>query len=451
MTLKKLIWTDGLFVTQHHFQLFDRYHEELLDERLRAITPYSWGIQNVSIDERALGDGQIKFTGFSAVLPDGTIIRFLDSDGDFLPSRSNIAGLFPAHVERLPIYVGVTRVRENAANVGSEAKGVVAARFSEQSARITDFNTGTDEHNFQWARPILRVLIGDESRDGFDSIPVAELVRQAGGGLALNPTYIPPVLELRASPYLMDGFRRLLSAMTARQRGLMLSRRQRTLAAVEFEASDAASYWLLDAINQYIPVFSHFIDQGMAHPEQAYLRLAELIGRLCTMAVDGDPTKIPKFNYLALRDAFAPMFQRALELIETVIPGRYTQIPLQKRDDGMVLGQVQDANVLRQDWFLVAFGGLPDTQLRDKLPRLMKIAAWEQIGPLLNSAVNGVRLEVEHHPPSALPVRPGIVFFRLQRTPVFWPEIQRTGTVALFLPLRESVELSLYAVEVQPQ
>ncbi|MGC4068825.1 MAG: type VI secretion system baseplate subunit TssK [Polyangiaceae bacterium] len=81
----------------------------------------------------------------------------------------------------------------------------------------------------------------------------------------------------------------------------------------------------------------------------------------------------------------------------------------------------------------------------------MKIASWSQIGPLLSSAVNGVRLELEYRPPGALPVKPGVVFFRVQRTPDFWPDIQGTGTIALYHPLGAGVELALYAVDAQSQ
>jgi type VI secretion system protein ImpJ len=450
MSLKKPIWTDGLFVTQHHFQQLDRYHEGLIDERIRALGPYVWGIQNVELDERALGSGQLKIREMSAILPTGTAVACSDSEGDGPPPR-NVEGLFPASVERLPIYVGIAHVRDNAPNVGSEIKGILAARFVEQTARVTDFNTGTDEHELAWARPSLRFLIGDERRESFDVIQVAELVRSPSGGLAQNPTFVPPILEVRASPYLMDRFRRILSAMTARQRALMHSRRQRTAAAIESQSSDAVRFWLLDAINQYIPVISHLADHGTMHPENAYLVLAQLIGRLCTMAVDGDPTTIPKFNYLALGEVFEPMVVRALNLIETVIAERYTEIPLQRREDGMNIGQIQDANVLRQEWFLAASGGLSEAELRDRLPKLMKIASWSQIGPLLSSAVNGVRLELEYRPPGALPVKPGVVFFRVQRTPDFWPDIQGTGTIALYHPLGAGVELALYAVDAQSQ
>jgi len=96
-----------------------------------------------------------------------------------------------------------------------------------------------------------------------------------------------------------------------------------------------------------------------------------------------------------------------------------------------------------------ASGGASEADLRDRLPKLSKVASWNQIGPLLNSALNGVRLELEYRPPGALPIKPGMVFFRVQKVAEFWPDIQGTGSVAIYHPLGNNIELSLYAVDPQ--
>ena len=48
---QKLVWTEGLFVTQHHFQRLDRYHERLLAERMRLAEAYGTSVE--SLMERA--------------------------------------------------------------------------------------------------------------------------------------------------------------------------------------------------------------------------------------------------------------------------------------------------------------------------------------------------------------------------------------------------------------
>jgi type VI secretion system protein ImpJ len=80
----------------------------------------------------------------------------------------------------------------------------------------------------------------------------------------------------------------------------------------------------------------------------------------------------------------------------------------------------------------------------------MKIASSNQIGALMNSAVTGAPVELEYRPPSALPIQPGIHWFRLGRTPEFWADIVATGTFALYHPFDPgSMNVALYAVESQ--
>jgi type VI secretion system protein ImpJ len=71
-----------------------------------------------------------------------------------------------------------------------------------------------------------------------------------------------------------------------------------------------------------------------------------------------------------------------------------------------------------------------------------------QIGSILNSAVNGARLELEYRPPAALPIKPGMTFFRIDRQNAFFRDAMTTGTLAIYLPFpKDEVSLALYAVD----
>jgi type VI secretion system protein ImpJ len=49
----KVAWSEGLFLRPHHLQQNDRYHEHLLESRVRAATPYPWGFSEIEIDVAA--------------------------------------------------------------------------------------------------------------------------------------------------------------------------------------------------------------------------------------------------------------------------------------------------------------------------------------------------------------------------------------------------------------
>jgi type VI secretion system protein ImpJ len=448
MRPRKLVWTEGLFITQHHLQQLDRYHEQLLHDRMCAFSPYAWGITDLEIDERALGTGQFRLQRLSAVLPDGTPVFLGEGMDDAIPPRPLDAVLTP-QVRTLDVFVGLANETDTGANVDLEGRPGSVARYVREQGSLLDYNLGVGEQPIQWARRNMRLLLGDERKDAVDLIRVAQLARSPSGTIVVREGFVPPVLRMGASSFLTNGFVRLLEAMTAKQRSLAETRRQRTEAAVEFQASDAAKFWLLNALNLTIPTFSHLVDTGTSHPEAAYLALGQLIGLLCTFAVEGDPTTIPKFNYLDLGETFAPMFQRAYALLDAVVAEKYVEVPLTKRDDGMYLGKLEDRTLLRFEFFLAARGpNVPEAQIRDRLPKLSKIASWTQIASILNSAVNGAKLELEYRPPGALPVRNGSVYFKLTKTPEFWNDIAGTGTIAIYQPIEPAaVQLTLYAVD----
>jgi type VI secretion system protein ImpJ len=444
---RKLVWTEGLFITQHHFQQLDRYHEWLAAERLRAALPYGWGVLDIEVDERALAAEQFKLNRLACVLPDGTPLEHGEAGGDPIPPRA-FGPAFPAHVKTLDVHLALQHEADNMPNVDLDGRAGGALRYTREQAAVVDVNTGAGEHAVQYARPNVALLFGDERKDAFDAVRIAQITRSAAGAPILRESFVPPVLRVGASAYLVARFRRLLATMTGKQRTLADSRRQRTAAAVEFQASDAAKFWLLNALNLAIPAVAHIVDQANDPPERAYLALAQLIGQLCTFAVDGDPTAIPKFNYLELGDVFEPMFDRAHKLLEAVIAERYVEIPLTKREDGMFLGQITDSNLLRYTFFLAASGNVPEAQLRDRMPKLAKMASWTQIGAILNSAVNGLKVELEYTPPGALPIKPGVVFFKVVRTPEYWNDVAGTGTIAIYQPIDPlGVNLHLYAVD----
>lgn len=444
--ISKLVWTEGLFVTQHHFQQLDRYHEALLGERLRAALPYDWGVTDLAIDERALDANQLRVIRLSAVLPDGTPLNCREGTPDAIPPRS-FASEFSPQAQSLDVSVALVHEMLGATNVDLDGSAVQVARYARRREPAVDLNTGRDEQQLDRARPLLRLLFGDEVKGSFDAIRIGQLIRGATGKVQLRENCVPPCLRVGASPWLMQGFRSLLAIMTARQRSLSQSRRQRTAGSVEVDASDTLRFLFLDLLNGNIPVFSHIVDAGNLNPEQAYLVLAGLIGRLCSYA-DVEPTAVPKFDYLDLGATFTPMFDMASRLLESIISERYVEVALQRREDGVHVGKSTGEQVMGSDFFLAVSSSLPEAQIRERLPRLMKIASVNQIQAILKSAINGAQIELEYRPPSALPMRPGVTFFRLQRTPDFWNDIVTTGTFALFHPFDpQTVTMKLYAVE----
>ncbi|MCA9626003.1 MAG: type VI secretion system baseplate subunit TssK, partial [Myxococcales bacterium] len=373
-------------MTPQHLQQCDQYHEALLHARVHALMAHDWGITDIQFDERSLTAGSVKVVKAHGVFPDGTPFIIGDHGEDEVEPRP-IEGAFPAAIDALDVYLAIPNVRENQANTALDpAKAGPAIRYVAQQLTAPDLNTGRNEQNINWARSNMRLLFGTEPRDAYHTIRLAQLERDKTGTIVLRESFVPSLARIGASKWIMSNLRQVLGAMVGKQKSLSEGRRMRTAASVDFQASDAAKFWMLHTMNSFIPKVSHLVDHGQVHPEDLYLLLGAIIGELCTFSPDGDPTDLPKYNFLELGEVLRPMFERCIYMINAVLAEQYIVVPLEKRDDGMYLGRFEDPTTPRKHEFFLECQGTDEATLRERLPKLLKVASWTQVGYILNAA-----------------------------------------------------------------
>lgn len=440
----KPVWSEGLLLSQHHLQQQDRYHEALLRDRLRAITHYGWGVTELEIDERGFAAGHFKLRRFAAIWPDGTSVAC--GEGTDVPAPPPRP--LPPDAQRTEVFLGLAYELDGSAIVAGEEDPSVR-RFVRSTRPVVDLNSGGSPQELEWARPNLRVFFGGERQDGFATLRVAVILRQENGVLKVQDTFVPPVLDVKVAPFLVNGVRRILASIVARQAQLAGERRQRQSGAVDFHATEVRKFWLLHTLNAAIPRLTHLLDTPNAHPEEVYLMLATLAGELCSFSADADPAALPKFNYLELGDVFETLFAIVLRLLPGGIERTYVEIGLEHRPDGMFIGKLADKSLVQQELFVAVNANMAEALVRERVPAILKMASWNQVYDIVKQARHGARVEIEWHPTAALPVKPGVCFFRVRKEGAYWEDIARSSTVALYLPVDgewAGATLTMYAV-----
>ena len=56
--LQKVVWSEGMFLTPHHFQQWDRHIEDLLVRSRRIGEPRGWGLTELKVNEDSLANGE---------------------------------------------------------------------------------------------------------------------------------------------------------------------------------------------------------------------------------------------------------------------------------------------------------------------------------------------------------------------------------------------------------
>ncbi len=449
---RKIVWTEGLFISQHHFQAQDKYFENLVSTRVAWARRLAWGIREVEFDEVLLHTGQLGLRRLSVVWPDGLVVacdsRTADGMDDRLPEPRPFGPHFRGDDAFLDVFIGITH--EGGGNVALSSEPMALARFTSETRSIADFNSGGAEQAIDLAVPNVRIVFGTERRERMATMPLTQLVRQSDGGIVLRDTFVPPVLSISAAPFLVSGLHRVVGALLARQRELAAGRKQRNAAAVEFHYTDARRFWLLHTLNSAIPLLSHYLATPDVHPEEVYLALASLAGSLSTFAPDADLSSIPRFNFGQLGDVFEQLFARVVSLLSVDAAPAYVEIPLERRPDGMFVGRIPEPRLGNHEFFVVVRSTLAEPVVRERVPQLVKIAGWRTIPDVVRQARHGVRVEIDWAPSTSLPVKPGSCFFRLVREGPIWEDIVKSATIAVYLPADgewKDVGLSVYAID----
>jgi len=442
--MDKVVWSEGMFLTPQLFQQADRYHESLLHFALGAGQPFPWGLMALDIDAERLVNGDFSLVRASGLMPDGLAVRIPDHDP--VPEGRSVKPLFSPSLDVVEAYLTVPAVRVQAPNIQLDRNGASsrAPRYRAELVRAFDETADGNECEIPVARTNFKILFSGESLDDTVRIKIAEVRRTRTATYVLDEAYIPPALTIAASGMLVSVLRRVLEVMAAKSQ--VLSQQRRHLA--DFGSSDLANLWLLHTVNPTIPMLTHYFDAPGRHPEQLYLALVRLAGELSTFALEADARQLARYDHLDLRGTFAELERRIRLLLDTILPTRYTLIPLARTPEAFYVGTLADERVLKDRFYLGVQAQVPVGRLTEEIPAKTKISSHALIGSLIGRAVPGVELSHEPVPPSAIPVKSGFKYFQLGTQGRWWDAIVATRGIAIYVP-EDFPELKLELVAVK--
>ena len=68
--VKRVVWSEGLLLTQQHFQQHERYLENIIHECMED--DFTWGFKDLSINKQNLSENRFGIEEASGIMPDGT-------------------------------------------------------------------------------------------------------------------------------------------------------------------------------------------------------------------------------------------------------------------------------------------------------------------------------------------------------------------------------------------
>lgn len=450
----KVIWNEGMFLDQHHLQQLDRYHESLLDFRIRSAIPmYCWGLTELEVDKEALENGVFTLLSCRGVFPGGSRIDIPGTD--VAPASRSFGENFDPSQETLGAYIALPKDRPGAANCQLENNaGLIETRYYRELIQIVDENTGDNEQEVSVAKKNLKILFSNESLDAHEYIKIAELRWAPSGTVILKDSYIPPCTSISVSPQLMGITRRLTQMLTARSDDFRRHCRERGDGFFEFGTSDLTNFWLFQIINSVIPELNHIYSAGRIHPEGLYCLLTRFAGALTVFSVRIRPTDLPSYDHENLSDTFGRLNDIIQELLQIIGPTtKCKQIPLRKTQEsieGSIYEAILEVGTVDTTYrfYLAVKADFDQETLIDEAERRVKIASSEKVGFLVGQAVRGIRLGFMRNPPMDIRTKVGYIYFALDPMSRYWEDVWKSRRLAIYVPpTSKNAELELIACE----
>jgi type VI secretion system protein ImpJ len=311
----------------------------------------------------------------------------------------------------------------------------VDTRYLAEMTVARDENTGLNERPVQVARKNFRILVDSEARASTPSLQIARVRKNSTGLPELDPHFVPPLMDISASDFLMSMLRRLLEILTAKSSNLSGMRRQKNQSLADFTASDIANFWLLYTVNTYLPRLRHIFETRRGHPEALFSELSALAGALSTFSLRFQPRDLPAYLHTELGPCFADLDEKLRMLLETVVPSNFVSLALKLTQPSIYATAIADEKYLSNTkWYLAVSAEMPEAELITKAPQLIKTCSATHLEHLIRQALPGVSMRHVATPPSSVPIKLNYQYFSLSQSGPAWEAIARARNFAAYVP-----------------
>lgn len=419
----------------HHFQHWDRHRSSVLNARLRAVSPDSWGFSRLEIDEERLANGELALKECAGIMPDGLVFDMPKSSS--LPDARTVQDHFSSTEERLRVQLAVPTERQGGRNVqlqGANKQG--ETRFTAESVEVPDENTGANERPIEVARTNAEFQFAGGPEKGYSTLPLAEIVRSAGG-FSLSDRFLPPCLHLSVSDRLAGMARRILELLVTKSIDLS-NHKNDVFDQRELSPSDVMTINMMGTIHSYIPVLKQFNVHGQEHPKVLFQTLVALAGELSTYIekTPVHPRDLPTYEHSTPSEGFDRIETILRQMIGEATPSSsHERISLTRQRESLLVASVR-REVLEEGQLFVATRSdrHNEEQLANALPSMLRVASPDTIDKVLQSYTRALDVAATRRLPTGMPVDNQATYFKLEKRGPFWDSILDEGELAIFLP-----------------
>ncbi|MCJ8320808.1 MAG: type VI secretion system baseplate subunit TssK [Colwellia sp.] len=424
---RKPLWAEGVMLGQQHLQLFDEYQEHQHAQRQFIHSPIAYGFKRISIDPSALARGEVDILQLEFILETGRYVEFNRT------IKHDLTLTLPQSMATVTVFVGLASNNSSSGISGYNNSGQLSA-FEAEYIEVNDQHDASRTREVMVAQPNLTLFTEADVQTYFDVLPLFQIVRGADGHFALNEKFIPPLLDISASPYLTELLNRTNNLVNAKT-NVLLSRRQGLGAVTDFGPNEMNSFLLLSGMLPSAKLLSHLKQLVNVHPERLYSEFTQLLSRISLFEHSQLIDSLPLYHHNKLSEVFAQFEQMITQLLDGVVPKKMSGLKLERLSDALYqISTIDSAQLDNNDFYLAVYFESADNKWIDSFGGQVKIGSADKIDVIVSSALNGLTLSHCQRTPNKLAVKSGYEYFRLESHGYIWQQVVEEQSLAVFVP-----------------
>ena len=441
--MNKVVWAEGLFLSQQHFQAWDSQRERAQHMLQSLLNPFCWGVISLAIDQEALSLGRFQLLEARILFQDGRLAAYHSSMDEPLSCELKA----PAG-EPLAIYLAVPS-NQHVAGISGYPQRNQASGWLANYRDLEDSFDASRKREILLAKPNLHLLSGEQATLPFLRLKIAEVIHDGDHHYRLTEGFIPPVCRIAASPVLLQRLGRIIDTLNAKRKQIEQTRAGCDGGSAQFAKADPGSDNLLRNLNMAIPQLRHLHQNPDLHPEQLYRVLCQSLGAFCTHHSELTIDFIPPYNQEELAQIFQRLEGMLTSLLEIKSTSKPSSLDLERESSSLLCCyEIPEAVFSQHTFFLEALYESDDPNWISDFARQVKVTPRSVMETVVATALPGVRLIHTQRPPAKLSTRSGYEYFRLEARGDFWAQIKTEGTLAIYLPhLFSTTDVKLVTVE----
>ncbi|MGL1932058.1 MAG: type VI secretion system baseplate subunit TssK [Desulfotalea sp.] len=438
---KPLFWHQGLFLQPQHFQQSALHQQDRLNTLRYYGHPYSWGVTSFSIRKQPLESKVFEVKNIEIMFEDGNFVSF--PENAILKPRS-FDTAWEDRGKSFTVYIGLKRWNDVGGNAtvedrDSEQNSNTMFSVSPDPEELPDLLGGGPVGQIKPMHYVLRLFWETEIEDlgSYHLIPLARL-EMIGDQVRIDETFVPPLLTMRASDYLLGLFRDVSEQMAARGRRIEQYKNSSN-AKDTLDLSSTIFLLALRSLNRYIPQLKHLTLAPHLHPWDVFGLLTQIVGELSSFSSDitalGESPKgekiVPDYDH----QNPGPCFSAAVKVISDILDkltlgpefiGKFIF------DDTFFSVTIPKRAFAANNSFWLLVQSNDSGAIVDEIVNIAKLSATKGMSVLLARAVHGVSLSLVENPPPGIPQSSNGLCFSIDIESPLWAEVESTGNLSLY-------------------